>query len=70
MMRSSRANRLTADWRCPHCHQQIETKSFRLAPTDHTKIICPNRLCARMFTWKTQNKGKLWPEQRAYNVLR
>ena len=39
-------------------------------PTDHTKMICPNRLCTRMFIWKAQNKGKLWPEQRAYKVLR
>ena len=70
MMLSSRANRLITAWRCPYCDEQIGAKSFRLVPTDHTKMICPNRLCARMFTWTTQNKGKLWPEQRAYNVLR
>ncbi len=70
MMRSSRANRLITAWQCPYCDEHIAAKSFRLTPSDYSKMICPNRLCARMFTWKAQNKGKLWPEQRAYNVLR
>ena len=70
MIRSSRANRFITAWRCPYCDEQIMTKSFRLVPTDHSKMICSNRLCARMFSWKIQNKDKLWPEQRAYTVLR
>ncbi len=70
MLNSIRGNRLTSTWRCPHCQKVIHTRTFRLAPTDSSRLVCPNSLCARMFDWKTQNKGKLWPEQRAYSVLR
>ena len=70
MMNSKRGNRLTCVWRCPHCCLPIDNRNFQLAPNDHSKMICPDRLCSRSFDWKIQNKGKLWPEQRAYNVLR
>ena len=70
MMKSSRGNRLTSTWHCPHCRQVIDTRTFRLAPNDNSRLVCSNSLCARTFDWKTQNKGKLWPEQRAYSVLR
>ena len=30
----------------------------------------PSAVCANSFAWKRQNKGKLWPEQRAYSGLR
>ena len=70
MMKSSRGNRLCNAWSCPHCGCGIDARTFRLAPDDATKLLCPNQLCARSFPWKRQNKGKLWPEQRAYSVLR
>jgi len=70
MMKSSRGNRLSNAWRCPHCWTGIDARTFRLDPLDARKLICPNRLCAQSFEWKRQNKGKLWPEQRAYSVLR
>lgn len=69
MMKSSCGNRLSNAWTCPHCGTEIDTRSFRLAPTDTAKLACPNRVCARELPWRAQNKGKLWPEQRAYNVL-
>lgn len=70
MMKSNRGNRLSNAWRCPHCWIGIDARTFRLDPLDARKLICPNRLCAQSFKWKRQNKGKLWPEQRAYRVLR
>ena len=70
MMKSSRGNRLFNAWTCPHCATGIDTRTFQLAPTDSSKIVCPNRACGRRFSWRTQNKGKLWPESRAYSVLR
>ena len=70
MMKSSRGNRLSSAWSCPHCHTEIDTRTFRLLPTDTSKLVCPSRACGREFTWRAQNKGKLWPEQRAYAVLR
>ena len=70
MMKSSRGNRLTSVWLCPHCATEIDTRTFRLSSTDCSQLVCPSRACAKEFTWRTQNKGKLWPEQRAYSVLR
>ena len=70
MLNSSRGNRLTASWRCPHCETTIDARSFRLDPANGNQVLCPNQSCGRYFAWKSQNKGKLWPEQRAYNVLR
>lgn len=70
MMKSSRGNRLSSAWRCPHCATAVDARTFRLSAADASKLVCPNRLCAREFQWKRQNKGKLWPEQRAYSVLR
>lgn len=70
MMKSSRGNRLSNAWTCPHCGTAIDTRTFRLSRTDTSKLVCPNRACGLEFGWRTQNKGKLWPEQRAYSVLR
>lgn len=70
MLSSSRGNRLTSEWRCPHCGTGITTRTFRLDPANASRLLCPNRLCGKVFEWKQQNRGKLWPEQRAYNVLR
>ena len=70
MMKSSRGNRLSNAWTCPHCSTAIGTRTFRLSPTNTAKLVCPNPTCGREFFWRAQNKGKLWPEQRAYNVLR
>ena len=69
MMKSSRGNRLSSVWTCPHCSTVIDTRNFRLSPTDTRKLVCPSRACGREFPWRAQNKGKLWPESRAYNVL-
>ena len=69
MMKSSRGNRLSNDWHCPHCKAEVYARTFRLDPTDATRLLCPNPACGRSL-WKRQNKGKLWPEQRAYSVLR
>ncbi len=70
MIKSSRGNRLSNAWRCPHCNTAIDARTFRLDPRNATQLVCPNAACARSFAWKRQNKGKLWPEQRAYSVLR
>ena len=70
MMRSSRGNRLSSVWRCLHCKTEIDTRTFRLHPRDPRQLVCPNTDCGKSFAWKSQNKGRLWPEQRAYNVLR
>ncbi len=70
MINSSRSNRLSSEWRCPHCQTTIDARTFRLDPHDTAQMVCPNRACAKSFVWKRQNKGKLWPEQRAYSVLR
>ncbi len=68
MMKSSRGNRLSNAWACPQRATEIDTSAFRLSPGDAGKLVCP--ACAREFPWNAQNKGKLWPEQRAYSVLR
>lgn len=70
MMKSSRGNRLSSAWRCPHCGTEVDARTFRLDPINAAKLVCPNTGCGRSFEWKRQNKGKLWPEQRAYSVLR
>ncbi len=70
MLKSSRGNRLAATWQCPKCRTEITAQHFRLAPGDASSLLCPNQACGQQFAWKQQNKGKLWPEQRAYNVLR
>ena len=70
MMKSSRGNRLSSGWRCPHCQAEVDARTFRLDPTDSSRLLCPNRICGKLFEWKRQNRGKLWPEQRAYSVLR
>lgn len=70
MMKSSRGNRLSSTWCCPHCRTEIDARTFRLDPLDAAKLLCPKAACARSFKWKRQNRGKLWPEQRAYSVLR
>ena len=69
-MTSSRADRLSNTWQCPHCGCVIDVRTFRLRPEDPAQLLCPNKRCARSFAWKGQNKGKLWPEQRVYCVLR
>ena len=70
MMKSSRGNRLSSAWRCPHCQTAIDARTFRLDRRDAAKLVCPNTACRKSFPWKQQNRGKLWPEQRAYSVLR
>ena len=70
MLSATRDNRLSSAWRCPHCRTEIDGRSFRLDPQNATKLLCLNANCAKSFAWKRQNKGKLWPEQRAYSVLR
>ena len=69
-MKSSRGNRLSNGWRCPHCEHEIDFRSFRFAPASSAELVCPSRECGKTFPWRKQNKGKLWPEQRAYGVLR
>ena len=69
-MKSSRGNRLSSAWRCPHCRAEIDARTFRLDPCDASKLLCPDAGCGQSFPWKRQNKGKLWPEQRSYSVLR
>ena len=69
-MKSSRGNRLSNSWKCPHCKTHIDARTFRLDPGDASKLLYPNRACSRSFEWKQQNKGKLWTEQRAYSVPR
>lgn len=70
MMKSSRGNRLSSAWRCPQCSAKVDARTFRLDPLDATRLVCPSAACGRSFEWKRQNRGKLWPEQRAYSVLR
>ncbi len=70
MLKSSRTNRLATTWQCPRCKTEMTAQNFRLAPDDPLSLVCPNQACGKSFAWKQQNKGKLWPEQRAYNVLR
>ncbi len=70
MMKSCRGNRLHSGWSCPYCQAEIDARTFRLDPANVNNLLCPNCLCGRSFAWKRQNKGKLWPEQRAYSVLR
>jgi len=70
MMKASRGNRLTSAWQCPRCRTAVDARTFRLDPRDPTQLVCPNQACAAQFAWKRQNKGKLWPEHRAYSVLR
>ena len=70
MMKASRGNRLSSTWHCPHCRTEVGARTFRIDPADTFKLVCPNQDCGRSFAWKGQNKGKLWPEQRAYSVLR
>ena len=70
MIRSSRNNRLKASWKCPHCGQEIKVDQFRLSADHPGCIVCPLRNCSKPFPWKKQNRGRLWPEQAAYNVLR
>lgn len=70
MMKSSRGNRLSSNWQCPHCKATIDSRSFRLSSASASKLVCPRPSCGREFEWKQQNRGKLWPEQRAYSVLR
>ena len=70
MIKSCRSNRLSSVWRCPHCRSEIDARTFHLDPQDATELLCPSLGCGKSFTWKQQNKGKLWTEQRAYTVLR
>ena len=70
MLSASRGNRLTAGWKCPQCDTEITAQNFRLAVGDASRLLCPNRSCGSTFAWQQQNKGKLWPEQRAYSVLK
>ena len=70
MLKSSRGNRLASAWICPRCGATVTAQTFRLVPGDASRLLCPNKVCGVQFTWKDQNKGKLWPEQRAYSVLR
>jgi hypothetical protein len=70
MMKSSRNNRLKASWICPHCSEEILVSRFRLSAASPGCIVCPRADCAKPFPWKRQNRGRLWPEQAAYNVLR
>ena len=70
MMKSSRSNRLPASWTCPHCGMGIDASTFRLSATNASQMRCPRQECGRTFAWKRQNRGRLWPEQRAYTLLR
>jgi hypothetical protein len=70
MMKSSRTNRLKASWVCPHCAEEITANQFRLSADHPGCIVCPWPDCSKPFPWKGQNRGRLWPEQAAYNVLR
>ena len=70
MMKSSRNNRLRPSWTCPHCKALIEANQFRLSAAYPGSVICPMEGCGKPFPWRAQNRGKLWPEQAAYQVLR
>ncbi len=70
MMTSSRSNRLQVTWTCPHCGMKIDASTLSLSDSDASQLKCPRQECARTFVWKRQNRGRLWPEQRAYTVLR
>jgi hypothetical protein len=70
MMKSSRSNRLKSSWICPHCRAEIGANQFRLSAAYPGSVICPTEGCGKPFPWKAQNRGKLWPEQGAYQVLR
>jgi hypothetical protein len=70
MMKSSRNNRLKASWICPHCKAEIGANQFRLSVAHPGSFICPAEGCGKSLPWKAQNRGKLWPEQAAYQVLR
>ena len=49
MMKSSRGNRLSNAWCCPHCGMEIGVRLYRLDPLDPAKLVCPNEACARKF---------------------
>jgi hypothetical protein len=70
MMKNSRNNRLKASWTCPHCGEEITVSRFRLSVDHPGCIVCPRADCLKTFPWKKQNRGRLWPEQAAYTVLR
>ncbi|ADW71342.1 hypothetical protein AciX9_4391 (plasmid) [Granulicella tundricola MP5ACTX9] len=70
MMKLSRKNRLKASWTCPQCGEEILINQFRLSADHPGCIVCPRVDCANPFPWKRQNRGRLWPKQSAYNVLR
>lgn len=70
MLKLSRGNRLNHAWRCTFCGINVDSRTFRLDPANASRLLCPNQACGQSFPWKQQNKGKLWPEQRAYTVLR
>ncbi|NYF53972.1 endogenous inhibitor of DNA gyrase (YacG/DUF329 family) [Edaphobacter lichenicola] len=70
MMKANRNNRLRASWICPHCGEEVRVNRFRLSAHHPGCVICPRSDCAKAFPWKQQNRGRLWPEQAAYNVLR
>lgn len=58
MMKSSRGNRLSSAWRCPHCQTAIDARTFRLHPGDAAKLVCPNTACGKSFAWKTAEQGQ------------
>ena len=70
MMKSSRNNRLKASWTCPHCGEEIAAERFRLSADHRGLIVCPWPDCSKPFPCKNQNRGRLWPEQTIYHVLR
>ena len=70
MMKSSRNTRLKASWTCPHCGEDILANRLRLSADYPGCVVCPRIDCAKPFPWSQQNRGRLWPEQAAYNVLR
>ena len=58
MMKSSRGNRLTNVWSCPHCTTEIDTRTFRLSLTNSSQLVCPNRACARKFALANPEQGQ------------
>ena len=44
--------------------------AYPLSSRNASKLICPHPNCGQEFESRQQNRGRLWPEQRAYSVLR
>lgn len=57
MLTSSRDNRLSSTWRCPHCRTAVDARTFRLDPGDATQLVCLNAAYAKSFAWKRQTRA-------------